>query len=125
MASARSVKDAVVTDAVGTVHAARTLNVHESRLARRSARRAAAPHASVRWTRGATIALVEGLRSSFRSAGYVRRRRGRVLAGVCAGLGDAWGVNRWLVRLAAVLSIVLPGPQVLAYVVLWILMPED
>ena len=55
----------------------------------------------------------------------MRPRRGRVLAGVCAGLGDAWGVSRWVVRLAAVLSIVLPGPQVLVYVVLWILMPED
>ena len=55
----------------------------------------------------------------------MRPRRGRVLAGVCAGLADAWGVSRWVVRLAVVLSIVLPGPQVLAYVVLWILVPED
>jgi phage shock protein C len=48
-----------------------------------------------------------------------------VVAGVCAGLAAWLGVSPWLVRAAAVLSIVLPGPQVLAYVVLWILMPEE
>ncbi len=48
-----------------------------------------------------------------------------MLAGVCAGLAQAWGVSRWVVRLGAVLSIVLPGPQILLYIVLWILMPEE
>jgi phage shock protein PspC (stress-responsive transcriptional regulator) len=48
-----------------------------------------------------------------------------VLAGVCAGLADAWGVGRWVVRLAAVLSIVLPGTQLLVYVLLWIVMPQE
>ena len=65
------------------------------------------------------------IRSRLRAAGYVRPRRGRVLAGVCAGLADAWGVGRWVVRLAAVLSVVLPGTQLLVYVLLWIVMPEE
>jgi phage shock protein PspC (stress-responsive transcriptional regulator) len=68
---------------------------------------------------------VEGIRSSFRRRGLVRSRRGRVIAGVCAGLARSWGVSPWVVRLAAVLSIVLPGPQVLLYIVLWILVPEE
>jgi phage shock protein C len=55
----------------------------------------------------------------------VRPRRGRVLGGVCAGFAQRFGWNTWLVRLATVLSIFIPGPQVLAYVVLWILMPEE
>ena len=55
----------------------------------------------------------------------VRPRRGRWIAGVCAGIGDRFGVSRNLVRLAFVLSIVLPGPQVLVYVALWILIPSD
>jgi phage shock protein C len=63
------------------------------------------------------------IRGWFRSAGLVRPARGRLLGGVCAGIADALGVSRWLVRAAAVLSIVLPGPQVLAYVLLWIFMP--
>ena len=68
---------------------------------------------------------MRALRSWLRERGYVRPRRGRVLAGVCAGLADAWNMSRWLVRLAAVLSIILPGTQVLAYVILWIVMPEE
>jgi phage shock protein C len=65
------------------------------------------------------------VRDSLRRRGIVRPRRGRVLGGVCAGLARWFGVNPWLVRLAAVLSIFIPGPQVLAYVVLWIVLPED
>ena len=60
----------------------------------------------------------------FRRNDLVRPRRGRVLGGVCAAFAQRFGWSTWLVRLAAVLSIVIPGPQVLAYVVLWIVMPE-
>jgi phage shock protein C len=63
------------------------------------------------------------MRDWFRSKGLVRPRSGRVLGGVCAGFARRYGWSKWLVRLAAVLSILIPGPQVLAYVVLWILMP--
>ena len=68
---------------------------------------------------------MDGIRSSFRRRGLVRRRRGRVIAGVCAALARSWGVSPWVVRLAAVLSVVLPGPQVLLYILLWILIPEE
>jgi phage shock protein PspC (stress-responsive transcriptional regulator) len=57
--------------------------------------------------------------------GLVRPRQGRWIAGVCAGLADRFGISRGLVRLLFVLSIVLPGPQVLVYVVLWILIPGE
>lgn len=65
------------------------------------------------------------LRQWFRAHGLVRPRRGRVLGGVCAGIARTLDTRAWLVRLAAVLSIVLPGPQVLAYILLWIAMPEE
>jgi phage shock protein C len=65
------------------------------------------------------------MRDWFRRNGLVRPRRGRVLGGVCAGIAQRFGWSKWLVRLAAVLSIFIPGPQVLAYVVLWILMPKE
>jgi len=48
-----------------------------------------------------------------------------VIGGVCAGLGRRFEINPWLIRLAAVLSIFIPGPQVLAYVLLWIILPEE
>ena len=66
-----------------------------------------------------------GARESLRRRGIVRPRRGRVIGGVCAGLARWLDVNPWLVRLAAVVSILIPGPQVLAYVLLWIIVPEE
>jgi phage shock protein PspC (stress-responsive transcriptional regulator) len=54
-----------------------------------------------------------------------RPRSGRMIAGVCAGLARRFGLSPTLVRWIAVASILLPGPQVLIYVILWILMPND
>lgn len=52
------------------------------------------------------------------------RGRGRV-GGVCAALARRFGINvKWL-RLGFVVSMVLPGPQVLLYAFLWWLIPED
>ena len=65
------------------------------------------------------------IREAFRERGLVRPRRGRVIGGVCAGIARALDSSARLVRVLAVLSISLPGPQVLAYILLWILMPEE
>lgn len=59
------------------------------------------------------------------SPALVRPRNDRVIAGVCAGLAHRFGVSAGFVRMLAVLSIILPGPQVLAYVVLWVMMPAE
>ena len=48
-----------------------------------------------------------------------------MIAGVCAGIADRFGWSRALVRLAFLVSIGLPGPQVLAYLLLWLLIPEE
>ncbi|WP_216216607.1 PspC domain-containing protein [Amycolatopsis aidingensis] len=53
-----------------------------------------------------------------------RPRDGKVIAGVCAGIADRMGWNRNKVRLVFVLSCILPGPQFLAYILLWVLMPK-
>ncbi|WP_116054376.1 PspC domain-containing protein [Clavibacter sp. 199] len=58
-------------------------------------------------------------------ATLMRPRRGKIIAGVCAALADRFGVSRFLVRLLFVISIVLPGPQVLLYLILWILFPKQ
>ncbi|MDH2443556.1 PspC domain-containing protein [Amnibacterium sp. CER49] len=55
----------------------------------------------------------------------VRPRRGRVIAGVCAGLARRFDLPAWFVRLVFVLSVFLPGPQVIIYVLLWIVMPAE
>jgi phage shock protein PspC (stress-responsive transcriptional regulator) len=56
---------------------------------------------------------------------FSRPRRQRVLGGVCAGIARHYGWSRWLVRLGFVASCLLPGPQILLYIALWILMPKD
>lgn len=58
------------------------------------------------------------------SVTLVRPRRGKVIAGVCAGLADRAGRGRGTVRLLFLLSCVLPGPQFVLYIVLWIMMPK-
>lgn len=55
----------------------------------------------------------------------VRPRRGRVIAGVCAGLARRFNLPPTLVRVLFVLSIFLPGPQVVIYLALWLLMPNE
>ena len=59
------------------------------------------------------------------AAGLVRPREGRWIAGVCAGIADRFGLSRGLVRVLFVLSLILPGPQILAYVILWVLIPSE
>jgi phage shock protein PspC (stress-responsive transcriptional regulator) len=55
----------------------------------------------------------------------VRPRRGRWIAGVCAGIGDRFGVSPNVVRAIFVASIILPGPQFVVYLALWILIPSE
>ena len=54
-----------------------------------------------------------------------RPRRGRVIAGVCAGIARRYGWSPWGVRLVFLVSCLLPGPQIVLYVALWILMPKE
>lgn len=55
------------------------------------------------------------------------RSNNRVIAGVCAGLADWLGWDIALVRLLfLIISIFSAGfPGVLAYIILWIIMPEE
>jgi phage shock protein PspC (stress-responsive transcriptional regulator) len=54
-----------------------------------------------------------------------RDTRNRVLGGVCAGIARRYGLSPTALRVAFVVSCVLPGPQFLAYLALWIIMPPD
>nr|MDT0660198.1 PspC domain-containing protein [Micromonospora sp. DSM 115978] len=55
----------------------------------------------------------------------VRPRENRMIAGVCAGLARRFGVSAGLIRLLFVLSLLLPGTQVIVYLALWIIMPNE
>jgi phage shock protein PspC (stress-responsive transcriptional regulator) len=69
---------------------------------------------------------METVHGSMRREGLVRPRDGRVLGGVCAGLGRRFGLDPWPARLLFVLILlVIPGSQILIYPILWILMPSE
>ncbi len=66
------------------------------------------------------------IRSTFATQGLVRPRDGRILGGVCAGIGQRFGLTPWVSRLLFLLLLmVVPGSQLLIYPVLWLLMPQQ
>ena len=54
-----------------------------------------------------------------------RSRRNRIIAGVCGGLGEFFGISAIWFRLAFLLAL-LPGgvPGVLLYLIMWIIVPN-
>lgn len=58
------------------------------------------------------------------STGLVRTRN-NVVAGVCGGLARRFGLSPFLVRLLFVISCVLPGPQIVIYIAMWIVIPKE
>ena len=66
------------------------------------------------------------IHQSLARRGFVRPRNGRLLGGVCAGLGQRFGIAPWTARLLFVLLLmVIPGSQILVYPILWVLMPTE
>jgi phage shock protein C len=56
----------------------------------------------------------------------MRPRDGRMVAGVCAGVADYFGLDVTLVRVIwAVLAVITGGAGILAYLVAWILIPNE
>ncbi|MCO7220477.1 PspC domain-containing protein [Klenkia sp. PcliD-1-E] len=55
---------------------------------------------------------------------FSRDTQHKVIAGVCSGLARRFGLSRTVVRVAFVLSCILPGPQFIAYLLLWVVMPR-
>jgi phage shock protein C len=55
----------------------------------------------------------------------LRIRQGRIVAGVCAGLGAYFGVDVNLVRLAFGVLTVFYGLGILLYLIAWLVLPEE
>lgn len=54
-----------------------------------------------------------------------RVEEGRMIAGVCAGLGKYLGIDATVVRLIFVLLAVFGGGGLLIYIILWLVMPME
>ncbi|MFH8614177.1 PspC domain-containing protein [Streptomyces sp. NPDC017979] len=55
----------------------------------------------------------------------VRPRQGRMIGGVCAALASRFGTSATTMRVVFVASCLLPGPQFLVYLALWVFLPAE
>ena len=70
--------------------------------------------------------IMNAMQQRLAADGLVRPHQGRVLGGVCAGLGRRFGLRPWPARLLFMLLLmIIPGSQLLIYPVLWLLMPSE
>jgi phage shock protein PspC (stress-responsive transcriptional regulator) len=74
------------------------------------------------WRRRRHSAGMEGTDSM---AAALVRPRDRWIAGVCSGLARRFGKPPNFVRLLFAVSCLLPGPQFLIYIILWIIIPSE
>jgi phage shock protein C len=54
----------------------------------------------------------------------VRSTNDRKIAGVCAGIADYFDIDPTIVRIIWLLATLIPGPNIIAYLVLWLALPE-
>jgi phage shock protein C len=54
-----------------------------------------------------------------------RSRRDRKIAGVCGGLAEYWGIDPVIPRLVWVVLALAAGTGLLAYVICWIVIPNE
>ncbi len=54
-----------------------------------------------------------------------RSKKNRVIAGVCGGVAEYFDVDPTIVRLAWIVFSLLWGAGILAYIIAWIIVPEQ
>lgn len=54
-----------------------------------------------------------------------RSRRHRIIAGVCGGIAEYLGWSPTRVRVLTLLSFLLPGTQIIIYILIWIFVPNE
>lgn len=54
-----------------------------------------------------------------------RPTNGRMIGGVCAALAKRFGTSANTMRVIFAVSCLLPGPQFLLYIALWVLLPSE
>jgi phage shock protein C len=55
---------------------------------------------------------------------FVRSTNDRKIAGVCAGVADYFDLDPTLVRVLWALATLVPGPNIIAYIIIWIAADE-
>ena len=57
--------------------------------------------------------------------GLYRSPRGKMVAGVCAGLAEKTGLNVWVIRAIFIIGTFTFGPGLVAYILMALLLPMD
>jgi phage shock protein C len=60
-----------------------------------------------------------------KSKKLVRTNKGKVLAGICSGLGSYFSLDPTLVRLIFVVITVFGGSGIILYLILWLIIPSE
>jgi phage shock protein C len=69
---------------------------------------------------------MEDIMTDTQRKGLRRSRRNRIFAGVCGGLADFFGISAFWFRLAFLIALIPGGvPGFLAYLLFWIIMPNE
>lgn len=55
----------------------------------------------------------------------VRPREGRKIAGVCAAFAKFFGLDVSIIRIVWLLAVLLAGTGMLAYLICWLVIPEE
>jgi phage shock protein C len=56
---------------------------------------------------------------------FYRSRKDRVIAGVCGGLAEYFEIDAIIVRLFALILVLSLGAGFIAYIIAWIVVPEE
>jgi phage shock protein C len=55
-----------------------------------------------------------------------RSKNNRMIAGVCGGLSEFFGISSFWIRLAFLIALIPGGvPGILAYVIIWMIVPSE
>ena len=74
---------------------------------------------------GGAFAGSQAVPPSFAQRKLVRPRAGRKIAGVCQGIANMYGWDVTVVRIVLVVLAVCSGIGLVAYVVIWVVAPEE
>ncbi|MCK9410923.1 MAG: PspC domain-containing protein [Prolixibacteraceae bacterium] len=55
----------------------------------------------------------------------MRSVKDKMIAGICGGLADYFNIDSTLVRLGFVFTVLFAGTGILAYLIMWIIVPKE
>ena len=66
------------------------------------------------------------MEKSIKGKKLLRSKKSRIIAGICGGIGEYFGVDPTVIRLLWVLfTFFSAGAGILAYIIAWIIIPEE